>query len=264
MQLGTGDSMNVLDALIKSLLSEQPQYQNLAIPRDLEGKKRLYRSLQNVRPPLPVSDAFLQNQDRYLQDERVEKGVVPIESLEEMQPHLYLWQGDITRLHADAIVNAANSAMLGCFVPGHDCIDNVIHTNAGVQLRLACHELMLEQGHEEPTGSAKMTPAYNLPSRYVLHTVGPIIQDTPTKAQCEQLTSCYRSCFQLAGEHGLKSIAFCCISTGVFHFPNELAAEIAIDTVRDCLQTATSIDQVIFNVFKDQDYDIYQRLLSAD
>lgn len=256
--------MDVLDTLINTLVAEQPQYNAISIPSDLAGKKRLYRSLQNVRPPLPIDADFLQNQDRYLHDVLIEKGIVRVEALEEIQPHLYLWQGDITRLNADAIVNAANSAMLGCFVPGHDCIDNVIHTSAGVQLRLACQELMQKQGHEEPTGTAKMTPAFNLPSRYVLHTVGPIINDRPTKTQCEQLANCYRSCFELADKQGLNSIAFCCISTGVFHFPNDMAADIAVQTVQDCLRTATSIDKVIFNVFKDLDHGIYKQLLSAD
>jgi O-acetyl-ADP-ribose deacetylase (regulator of RNase III) len=263
-QLGKGDTMNVLDTLINKLLAEQPQYGDISIPGDMEDKKRLFRSLVNVRPPMPVDDDFLHMQDNHLHSELAEKGFVRVEQLKEIQPCLYLWQGDITRLNADAIVNAANSAMLGCFVPCHGCIDNAIHSFAGVQLRLKCHELMQEQEQEEPTGTAKITPAYNLPSRYVLHTVGPIIQGRPTRAQCEQLANCYRSCFELADNHTLKSIAFCCISTGEFHFPNRMAAEIAIQTVRDCLQTAKSIDRVIFNVYKEEDYAIYRRLLTVD
>lgn len=252
--------MNVLDTLIKKLLTEQTQYRDISIPGDLEGRKRLFRSLVNVRPPLPIDDDFLHMQDIYLQGELAERGIVEVNKLEETQPRIYLWQGDITLLNADAIVNAGNSAMLGCFVPCHGCIDNVIHSFAGMQLRLKCHELMQEQGHEESTGTAKITPAYNLPSRYILQTVGPVIQGRPTTAQCEQLANCYRSCFELADKHDLKSIAFCCISTGEFHFPNQQAAEIAVKTVHDCLQTANSINKVIFNVFKKEDYKIYANL----
>ena len=177
-----------------------------------------------------------------------------------MQPGLYLWQGDITTLAVDAIVNAANSAMLGCFVPCHGCIDNAIHSAAGVQLRLECARIMAQQA-EEPTGRAKITRAYNLPCRYVLHTVGPIIDGQVTRQDRELLASCYRSCLELAATYGLKSIAFCCISTGEFHFPNELAAEIAIRTVKAFQQQNPNRMEVIFNVFKDCDYEIYKKLL---
>ena len=178
-----------------------------------------------------------------------------------MQPGLYLWQGDITRLAADAVVNAANSGMTGCYVPNHTCIDNCIHTFAGVQLRLACAGQMRAQGQEEPAGQAKITPGYNLPARYVLHTVGPIVQDTVTKEDEKTLASCYRSCLALAESCHLKSIAFCCISTGIFHFPNRRAAEIAVSTVKAYLAEHHSGLKVIFNVFKDEDYDIYRELL---
>jgi len=177
---------------------------------------------------------------------------------------LLVWQGDITRLKVDAIVNAANSQMLGCFHPLHKCIDNAIHSAAGVQLREECHQLMLKQGHEEPTGQAKITRAYNLPCKYVIHTVGPIIPNgIPTEFQKEQLASCYRSIMACADENRLESIAFCCISTGEFRFPNQMAAEIAVRTVKDYLteHPDSSIKQVVFNVFKDIDRDIYQRLL---
>lgn len=254
----------MLDTLIKTLLAEEPRYRDLAIPDAANEKGRLFRSLVNVRPDMPIDDEFLRLQDSYLQQELTKKGVVQISELEEMQPHMYLWRGDITRLKADAIVNAANSALLGCFIPCHGCIDNAIHSSAGVQLRLACSELMAQQGYDEPTGGAKITPAYNLPSSYVLHTVGPIIQDRPTRAQCEQLASCYRSCFELADSYKMKSIAYCCISTGEFRFPNDQAAEIAIQTIGDCLQTSKSVNKVIFNVFKREDYEIYADLLSKN
>ena len=184
-----------------------------------------------------------------------------VEDLQPVSGDLYLWQGDITKLSCGAIVNAANSGLTGCYVPNHACIDNCIHTYAGVQLRLDCAEIMEKQGHEEPTGQAKLTRAYNLPCSFVLHTVGPIVTGEPTKEDEQLLASCYRSCLSLAEENGVKSIAFCCISTGVFHFPNERAAEIAIDTVRQYKSETGSEMKVIFNVFKDLDKEIYERLL---
>ena len=200
-------------------------------------------------------------QDAYLQERLAERGVTEPENLTPVQPGIYLWQGDITTLAADAIVNAANSRMLGCFVPCHGCIDNAIHTYAGTQLRMECARIMAGQRKEEATGKAKITKAYNLPCRYVLHTVGPIIYGTVTKTDCELLAGCYRSCLELAASYGLQSVAFCCISTGEFHFPNELAAEIAIQTVRTWQQQNSYRIEVIFNVFKDSDYEIYKRLL---
>ena len=181
-----------------------------------------------------------------------------------MQPGLYLWQGDITTLKCDAIVNAANSGMTGCYAPNHRCIDNAIHTFAGVQLRLACAEIMERQGCPEPTGQAKITPAFNLPCRYILHTVGPIVDESPTERDCAQLESCYRACLTLAAENHLESIAFFCISTGESHFPNEQAAQIAVQTVKTFLNQKSSVKKVIFNVFKDLDREIYARLLRAD
>ena len=181
-----------------------------------------------------------------------------------MQPGLYLWQGDITTLKCDAIVNAANSGMTGCYAPNHRCIDNAIHTFAGVQLRLACAEIMERQGCPEPTGQAKITPAFNLPCRYILHTVGPIVDESPTARDCAQLESCDRACLTLAAENRLESIAFFCISTGEFHFPNEQAAQIAVQTVKTFLNQKSSVKKVIFNVFKDLDREIYARLLRAD
>ena len=249
--------------LIKGLLSEFPQYNDLVIPDNEEAQKRLLRSLMNIRPPRPVSEAFLKIQDEYLGEAVAEKGVTDSASLpaSSLDSRLVLWRGDITTLKIDAIVNAANSALRGCFVPCHSCVDNIIHSVSGIQLRLACDRIMNEQGHDEPTGKAKITPAYNLPSEYVIHTVGPIVSGPLTDQHCRQLADCYRSCLELAADNGLKSIAFCCISTGEFHFPQKKAAEIAVRTVTDYLNRASRIGKVVFNVFKQEDYDIYKGLL---
>ena len=250
--------------LIQSLLNERPSCQKQIIPADSERQKILLRGLMNVRRPVRIGADFLQVQDAYLQDETAAKGITDIADLTPIQPGLYLWQGDITTLKCDAIVNAANSGMTGCYIPNHRCIDNAIHTFAGVELRLTCEQLMEQQGYPEPTGQAKITPAFNLPCRYVLHTVGPIISGIVTKEDKELLASCYRSCLELAAENGLESVAFCCISTGEFHFPNNLAAEIAVRTVKEFLKKQTSVKKVIFNVFKDLDKAIYEKLLRAD
>ena len=250
--------------LIQSLLNERPSCQKQIIPADSERQKILLRGLMNVRRAYPIGADFLQTQDAYLQDETAAKGITDITDLTPIQPGLYLWQGDITTLKCDAIVNAANSGMTGCYIPNHRCIDNAIHTYAGVELRLACEELMEQQGHPEPTGQAKITPAFNLPCRYVLHTVGPIVNERVTKEDENLLVSCYRSCLELAAENKLESVVFCCISTGEFHFPNDLAAEIAVRTVKDFFKKQTSVKKVIFNVFKDLDKAIYEKLLRAD
>ena len=247
--------------LIQELLNEQKEYSNYSIPEDSQGQKDLLRGLLNVRAPKMLSREFLKIQDEYLKEETEKKGITELADLTPVEQGIYLWQGDITTLRCDAIVNAANSRMTGCYAPNHKCIDNCIHTYAGVQLRLDCAEIMEKQGHEEPTGQAKLTRAYNLPCSFVLHTVGPIVTGEPTKEDEQLLTSCYRSCLSLAEENGVKSIAFCCISTGVFHFPNERAAEIAIDTVRQYKSETGSEMKVIFNVFKDLDKEIYERLL---
>ena len=250
--------------LNRALLDEMPQYRDTPIPALSEHRWRLLRSLMNVRPPMPATEEFLRIQDAYLQQMTAEKGIVDAETLPACPKDecLILWQGDITTLRCDAIVNAANSQMLGCFSPCHGCIDNIIHTMAGVQLRLACQEIMQAQGHEEPTGRAKITPGFNLPAKYVLHTVGPIIDDEVTAGDEALLASCYRSCLELAAQNGLRSVAFCCISTGVFRFPPERAAEIAIQTIKEYLRQNDAIQHVIFNVFKDSDLAIYQRLLA--
>ncbi|MCD8397247.1 MAG: protein-ADP-ribose hydrolase [Lachnospiraceae bacterium] len=247
--------------LIRKLLSEEKQYRDMEIPADEQQQKRLLRALFNIRMPKPVSPDFLEVQDQYLQEELHQKGITDVADLTPVQDGMYLWQGDITTLHCGAIVNAANSQMLGCFCPNHGCIDNAIHTYAGVQLRAACAELLAQQGHEERTGAAKITPAFNLPCDYVIHTVGPIVTGRLTVRDKELLASCYRSCLELAGQNGIRSIAFCCISTGEFHFPNERAAEIAVKTVKEYKEQTHSEIEVIFNVFKDNDLQIYRNLL---
>ena len=250
--------------LINALLAERPSCRRQPIPQDAQGQRRLLRGLMNVRPPKAVSQDFLDVQDAYLRGELAEGGITRVEELTPVEGNLYLWQGDITRLACGAIVNAANSGLTGCYVPNHACIDNCIHTFAGVQLRLACAELMARQGHEEPTGQAKITRAYNLPCGYVLHTVGPIVSGRVTAEDERLLASCYRSCLTLAAEYGVKSIAFCCISTGVFHFPNDRAAAIAVETVRQYQRETGSEMKVIFNVFKDLDRALYEQLLGGN
>ena len=249
--------------LIRELQREMPQYQDIRIPVTEEEQWNLLRSLFNIRPPYPASQEFLKVQDEYLSELVRSRGIVDAESLpaSELDPRITLWQGDITTLRCDAIVNAANSALLGCWQPCHSCIDNMIHSLSGVQLRIKCNEIIQEQGHEEETGTAKITPAYNLPCKYVLHTVGPIISGPLRKEDCDLLAGCYQSCLELAEGNNVRSVAFCCISTGVFHFPQQRAAEIAVETVRQFLETDSSIDRVIFNVFTDRDLAIYQKLL---
>ena len=249
--------------LIRELQRELPQYQDIRIPITEEEQWNLLRSLFNVRPPYPASQEFLKVQDEYLSELVRSRGIVDAESLpaSELDPRITLWQGDITTLRCDAIVNAANSALLGCWQPCHSCIDNMIHSLSGVQLRIKCNEIMQAQGHEEETGTAKITPAYNLPCKYVLHTVGPIISGPLRKEDCDLLAGCYQSCLELAAGNNVRSVAFCSISTGVFHFPQQRAAEIAVETVRQFLETDSSIDRVIFNVFTDRDLTIYQKLL---
>ena len=250
-----------LNYLIHYLLRENREYQKISVPDSPADKRRLLRSLMNVRPPAPAGSDFLKIQDEYLQAETSAKGITDIKDLSPVKPGLYLWQGDITTLRCDAIVNAANSRMLGCFVPCHGCIDNAIHSAAGIQLRLECAQIMAQQQTEEPAGKAKITKAYNLPCRYVLHTVGPIIFGNVAAGDRRLLADCYRSCLKLAASCRLKSVAFCCISTGEFHFPNKLAAEIAVQTVTEFQKQDPDSPEVIFNVFKDSDYEIYERLL---
>ncbi len=246
--------------LIRSLLAEDAR-RRVTVPSDEGEQKRLLRSLMNVRRPSPASKEFLSVQDDYLREAIAEKGITRLADLTPADGDLYLWQGDITTLECDAIVNAANSGMTGCYRPCHNCIDNCIHTYAGVQLRLTCAELMEAQGYEEPTGQAKITPAYNLPSKYVIHTVGPIVDGALTQAHRDLLASSYRACLDIAAENGCESIAFCCISTGVFGFPKRAAAEIAVQTVKDWKTGKHSAVKVIFNVFGDEDLAIYRHIL---
>ena len=250
-----------LQWLCRYLLDENPRYRQMPVPDSLQERRDLFRALMNVRPPMPVSEEFLRIQDEQLQAQLAEKGVVEI--VEKADKEIIEWQGDITRLKVDAIVNAANSQMLGCFVPLHRCIDNAIHSAAGVQLRLACEEMM--HGAEEPTGSARITPGFNLPAKYVIHTVGPIVTTPiPLRQQEVQLASCYKSCLDLADKKGLASTAFCCISTGEFRFPNDRACEIAVSTVRSWMagHPDSSVKTVIFNTFKDIDHELYQNALA--
>ncbi len=239
--------------LIRYLLAEDPQYSGIAIPENTSAQKQLLRALFNVRMPAEAPQEFLEVQDAYLQEETRRRGITDAAELIPCpsDDRLVLWQGDITTLKIDAIVNAANSGMTGCYQPNHNCIDNAIHTFAGIQLRLACDQIMQAQGHEEETGTAKITPAFNLPAKYVLHTVGPIIYGSLRKEHCDQLRSCYESCLKLAEENGLESIAFCCISTGVFRFPKKEAAEIAVRTVREYLDQGSRIRRAVFNVFSE-------------
>lgn len=247
--------------LIQKLLQEDMRYRDLEIPAEEVQQKQLLRGLMNIRPPRRISQDFLSVQDAYLKEETAAKGITELEGLEPVSDGLYLWQGDITTLRCDAIVNAANSGITGCYVPNHRCIDNCIHSFSGIQLRMDCAEIMQKQGHDEPAGRAKITKAYNLPCRYILHTVGPIVSGPLTAEDCDLLSQCYRSCLDLAAEYHLESIAFCCISTGEFHFPNERAAQIAVQAVKEFLQKNTSVRKVVFNVFKDMDKEIYRQLL---
>ena len=257
------DRLTKIKKLNAYLMAEMPDLQIEKFPDDLLSQRKLLRALMNVRPSMPLDENFLKLQDEILSAEVEERGVVDAEKIPDAEKNIKLWQGDITRLKVDAIVNAANSALLGCFVPLHKCIDNAIHSAAGLQLRDACQKIMLKQKHSEPTGQAKITPAFNLPSKFVIHTVGPIIPANrkPNQAEENLLAACYESCLKIAVENNLQSIAFCCISTGEFHFPNQRAAEIAVDTVEKFLAEKNLV--VVFNVFKDIDLQIYQKILKG-
>ena len=249
--------------LVEGLVAEYKEKHNehIDIPMNEEEQFNLFRALCNIRPAGSMPAEWMKIQDEYLTELAREKGIVTINDMEKRAPQIYLWQGDITRLSVDAIVNAANNQLLGCFAPNHRCIDNAIHTFAGIELRMACSRMIEYMDMPEKTGVARKTYGFNLPAKHVIHTVGPIIYDSLTDIDREQLASCYRSCLELANAYSLQSIAFCCISTGEFRFPNEDAAQIAIDTVRTYLKETNSKIQVVFNVFKDIDYDIYDKLL---
>lgn len=251
-----------LQKLNKLLLEDMPEYRSQAksFPKNEDAQFRLFRSLVNVRRPKPISGEYLTAQDAFLQKEI--RNITDWHDLTPREDGIYLWQGDITTLKVDAIVNAANSGMTGCYYPCHKCIDNCVHTYAGVQLRNYCAEIMQAQGYPEPTGQAKITPAFNLPSKYVIHTVGPIVDGRLMDKHRGLLASCYRACLKLAEENRLESIAFCCISTGEFHFPNEEAAQIAIREARQYRQQG-GLCNIIFNVFGEKDKAIYDQLFSC-
>ena len=263
-----------LDYLVEEFKEDSVQYRNLETPKDTEGKKRILRSLMNIRMPKMMPASVLQVQDEYLQDRIRENGIVSLDEIptiaDQGSSHAFaeklsIWQGDITRLQVDAIVNAANSQMLGCFVPMHTCIDNCIHTFAGVQLRAECdrqmRKLRSEYGpdYEQPTAVPMLTDGYNLPAKKVVHIVGPIVQGRLTNKLEQDLADCYKNTLDLCLENGLKSVAFCCISTGVFHFPNRQAAKIAVQTVSAWMKEhPAALERVIFNVFKDEDKAYYE------
>ena len=252
------DRLENLKNIIMYLMADE--HVSHRIPSTLEERQRMMRALMNVWEPRPIAEDFLTMQDAELQMQCEDKGVVEISDITPQTSDIRLWQGDITRLKVDAIVNAANAQALGCWAPLHNCIDNCIHSAAGIQLRKECADKM--QGRLLATGDAFITKGYNLPAKHVIHTVGPIIPDgIPTKEQEEQLAQCYRSCLDLAEQNGLESIAFCCISTGVFHFPNQRAAEIAFETIKS--YPRHSLKTIVFNVFLDKDRDIYEQLLGA-
>ena len=257
-----------LEYLVEAFKEDSGEYRDLKTPADAEGRKRLLRSLMNIRMPKVLPDAVLEIQDEYLSGRAEEKGIVHLSDIPVIRDGLSVWQGDITRLEADAIVNAANSQMLGCFVPMHSCIDNCIHTFAGVQLRAECAGQMERlknrygRDYEQPTAVPMLTDGYNLPAKKVIHIVGPIVQYHLTPELEEDLAACYRNTLDMCTENGLKSVAFCCISTGVFHFPNKRAAEIAVKTVTDWLNAhPETMERVIFNVFKDEDKEYYEQEL---
>lgn len=267
------------DIFLEKLKADSAEYKELETKGySPEEKKNAIRSLMNIRMPRKLSDELLDLQNQYLQEEQKAKGVVTLADIPTIKEQfdskascagkVSLWQGDITRLEVGAIVNAANSQMLGCFVPCHRCIDNAIHSAAGMQLREECSHIMNHRrmkygrSYEEPTGTATLTNAYNLPCKYVIHTVGPIVYGRLNDKLCQDLQNCYENVLQCCLEHHIKSVAFCCISTGEFHFPNEKAAEIAWETVTAFLEKhGEYIERVIFNVFKDSDRNIYERRL---
>lgn len=250
--------------LIQYLLKEDKKILKHKMPKDKQAQEELLRSLMNVRMPKPVSEEFLKIQDEYLTQRNIERKITNVDDLQPVasDSRLHIWKGDITTLKCDAIVNACNSQMLGCFSPMHACIDNFIHTYAGIELRLKMYEIMQKQGHEEETRKAKITSGYNLPAKYILHTVGPIIQWHVTPKDEKLLASCYRECLKLAADTGAESVAFCCLSTGIFRFPQQRAAEIATETVKSYIKEDSRIKKVVFNVFKNEDLEIYQRILS--
>ena len=260
-----------LEYLLETFIAESDEYADIQIPEGAEDRRRLLRSLMNVRMPDLLSDQALQIQDEYLRECVDQKGIVNPDDIPVIRDHISLWQGDITRLKTDAIVNASNSQMLGCFIPMHTCIDNCIHTYAGVQLRYECFRKMntfktsYGSDYEQQTAGPMLTDGYNLPAKKIIHIVGPIVQDSLTPKLEKELADCYRNTLDLCKENGLKSVAFCCISTGVFRFPKRRAAEIAVKTVTEWLdENAGQRERVIFNVFNDEDRRLYEKQLLSD
>ena len=256
-----------LEYLVDAFKADSVRYKDLQTPRDTAGRRCILRSLMNIRMPGRLDDSVLTVQDEYLQERIRENGIVPLEDIPVKEGVISVWQGDLTRLAVDAIVNAANSQMLGCFVPMHTCIDNCIHTFAGIQLRAECDRQMKElrakygPEYEQPTAVPMLTDGYNLPARKVIHIVGPIVAGALTPTLDQDLADCYKNTLDMCAENNLRSVAFCCISTGVFHFPPERAAQIAVKTVREWLaEHDGAVDRVIFNVFSEKDRDIYEHL----
>lgn len=254
-----------LTYMVEYLMAENAQGNSINIapllPLSERELKTMARGLINTRLPYPISDEFLRIQDEFLQEEHAKREALTVDRLPQISEQIYLWQGDITQLAVDAIVNAANSEFLGCFIPNHHCIDNEIQSKGGYQIRLDCKAIRDEQGRKEPIGRAKITPAHNLPSKHIIHTVAPITWGRISEIKKQMLSECYRSVLTIADENNLESIAICCIGTGQFAFPQEPAAEIAIQTVNDYIEETDSKLKVIFNVFENSDLEIYQRLL---
>jgi len=257
-----------LDYLVEIFKRDSDDYKDLEIPKNVEEKRRVLRSLMNIRMPKEMDLAVISVQDDYLKERINENGIVKLSEIPIVRDGISIWQGDITRLAVDAIVNAANSQMLGCFVPMHTCIDNCIHTFAGIQLRQECNRRMnilknrYGMDYEQPTAVPMLTDAYNLPAKKVIHIVGPIVNYKLTPDLENDLADCYRNTLDMCAENGLKSVAFCCISTGVFNFPNDRAAEIAVKTVTTWLsEHPGKMERVIFNVFKDEDRRYYEKEL---
>lgn len=247
-----------LDYLINVLMQENSNYSHIKVPKDIESKKKFYRSLRNVRNPEPIADEYLIIQDEYLKEEIKNKGIIDEKNIPKDYDVISIWQGDITTLKCDVIVNACNEYLLGCFIPGHNCIDNAIHSFAGMQLREECNKIM--QGNTLPNGEVILTNGYNLPCKYIIQTVGPQVYKTLTEEDKEDLRKCYYNSLELCKENNLKTIAFPCISTGLYGFPPEEASKIAINTIKDYLKNNPNIfEHIIFNVFKNTDLEIYKR-----
>lgn len=260
--------MEKLDFLIDYLIKENKNIYIKEMPRDLEGKNRLYRSLCNIREPMPIAKEYTKIENEFLQEENIRKGINDSNEIESFIKYkgteICLWQGDITTLKIDTIVNAANSQGLGCFIPCHKCIDNNVHSMSGIELRRECNEIMQEVGVLK-TGKAFITKGYNLPAKYVIHTVGPIIYKNVTEKEIIELKNCYINSLEIAKENNLKTIAFPCISTGEFKFPKELASRIAVETIKEYLKTSEKyFEKIVFDVFEDNDYNSYLKYLGEE